>query len=151
MLKTTTLRLLSLATCLAAVGTLVGACGNDDGGDDDGTTPCPIEANYDSIHDNLLASQRCAGAFCHDNGTASGSLDFSLGKAMVHTAIVGAASTNVSATKPTRIVSGNAADSWFYVKVAEAMPPGGRMPVGGALMQCEIDAIGAWIDAGAAQ
>jgi mono/diheme cytochrome c family protein len=129
----------------------VAACGNDDGGPitppaaDGGGEEC-LAPTFSAIHEQVLLSGRCVA--CH--GSAGG-LDFSAGKGSAYEALVGAASANPAATSPTRVVAGDPAASWFYAKVAEANPPDGRMPLAGSpLTACELEAIRAWIEAGAA-
>jgi hypothetical protein len=147
MLITKIIRLLSISTILA-----VAACGNDDGMNDDTNPPCSIDATYTAIHDKILsATAKCSTQFCHDTASAAGGLDFTKGSAGVYMDLVGADSMNPMATQAKRITAGAKADSWFYTKISDAMAPGGRMPIGGALAACEIENIGMWIDAGAMQ
>ncbi len=48
-----------------AVGLM--ACGNDDGNinNTNNTAGCAVEANFTSIHDNLLSKPGCAQSGCH--------------------------------------------------------------------------------------
>lgn len=152
MLKTRILRRLTFTLAVAGALALT-ACGNDNGdsGDDDNTNDCTVMATWSSIHGDLLSTPTCATSSCHAPPTSSGGLDFSQDAATVHGSLVGAPSEYIQATRATRIVAGTSTASWFYVKISEPLPPGGRMPSGGALSQCDIDMIRTWIQAGAAQ
>ncbi len=145
-------RLIRLSIALVSALTFT-ACGNDNGdsGDDDGGDGCTVTASFTSIHDDLLSTPTCATSSCHAAPTNAGGLDFGAGAANVHGQLVGAPSVYTQATRPTRIEAGTSTASWFYVKISEPLPPGGRMPSGGALSQCDIDNIRDWIDAGASQ
>ena len=74
-------------------------------------------------------------------------MDLSAGSLYAYT--VGVDSTELSGFK--RIAPGNAADSYLHMKIsADPRVAGGPMPADGTtLSTAEIQAIGAWIDAGA--
>ncbi len=137
----------SLLTAGLALASLAG-CGNDDGGPvldagvggDAGCT----EPTFSSIYQTVLTSPRCIG--CHG---ASGGLDFGGGKDAAYGRLIGVASSNPAATAAQRVTPNNVDRSWFYVKVADPSAPSGRMPLGGALSECEVMAIGDWIAGGA--
>lgn len=150
MLMKKKIRLLTLSLALVGVSALIG-CGNDNGdsGDDDVGDGCTIEANFASIHADLLSTMTCASNICHGPPANQGGLDFTAGAAAVHGMLVGAPSVYTQATHDIRIVAGTSSASWFFVKIADPLAPGGRMPSGGALSQCDIDRIDAWIEAGA--
>lgn len=129
------------------------ACGNDDGGalTDAGVVPC-LESNFTSIQQGLLSTNRCATAGCHaTNG--QGGLTLSGSKTEVHAALVNAATMNgsASATYPNRVAPNQPDQSFLYIKVTDPNTPGGIMPpIGDRLRQCDVDALRAWITAGAA-
>jgi hypothetical protein len=137
----------SLLTAGLALASLAG-CGNDDGGPvldagvsaDAGCT----QPTFTSIYQTVLSSPRCIG--CHG---ASGGLDFGGGKDAAYERLVGVASNNPGATARQRVTPNDPDQSWFYVKVADPSAPDGRMPLGGALSECEVMAIGGWIAGGA--
>ena len=73
-------------------------------------------------------------------------MDLSAGNTFVYT--VGVNATELSGFK--RVASGNAADSYLYMKIAgDPRILGDRMPLGGTLTPAQIGAVRAWIDAGA--
>lgn len=129
-----------------AVG-LVAGCGNDDGGPIGGLA-CSIEANFASIHENLLQGPRCATDGCHGTGM-SGGLGLAARPDVVFDQLLGENTVNPAAQQTHRVVAGIPQDSFLFVKVSEEQPPGGRMPPGSALAPCEIEAIRAWIEGGA--
>lgn len=93
-----------------------------------------------------IFTPKCAIAGCHAGPGAEQGLDLSVGKTYVNT--VGVAVTEAPAY--TRVTAGSSADSYLYMKVAaDPRIVGAQMPFGGMLAAAEIDAIGAWIDAGA--
>lgn len=73
-------------------------------------------------------------------------MELSAGRTFVNT--VGVDATELSGFK--RVASGHAPDSYLYMKIAaDPRIVGERMPFGGMLTAGEIDAVRAWIDAGA--
>jgi hypothetical protein len=139
----------------ASLLALLYACGNDNGDGagtpDSGTMQCVAEANFTWLHDNIFSTNRCAIAGCHAESFPQGDLNFKAGKAAVHSELLGG-TFNVQAqgTFPTRVVMNDAAMSYLYEKVSKETPLGGtRMPVGPPLLDCEIQAISDWIEAGA--
>ena len=135
---------------LAIATSAIQACGNDDGGPIEQATECPVEANFQSIHDNLLSlNQRCASAGCHGQAM-SGSLGLNLGAQAVLTELLSEDVANTLATQTKRVVPKDASNSFLYVKLSDPAAPFGRMPLGGpALLDCELDAVREWIDNGA--
>lgn len=123
----------------------LGGCGDDGNGDPDAGA-CAIDSTFSSIHANRLSTGTCATAGCHGSA-ASGGLNFSQSKDQVHALLVGVDSAGSGLQ---RVATSSRAASFLYVKLSDENAPGGRMPpLGSALPQCEIDAIGAWIDKGA--
>lgn len=142
---------LLLPTLAAAL--LISACGNDDGGPVVDAGPMCIEAKFSEVH-KLISGPRCATAGCHGGDTPAGGLKLDVDVATAHANLVGAATANSEAAGsfPTRVVARSSTTSFFYLKVAEAMPPGGgsgRMPPGGMLTACDVEAIAQWINEGA--
>ena len=73
-------------------------------------------------------------------------MNLSAGNTFAYT--VGVDSTELSGFK--RVAPGDAADSYLYMKLAgDPRIVGDRMPFGGVLTADEIEAVRAWIDAGA--
>lgn len=121
------------------------ACG-DDGTNNPDAGGCAIESTFSSIHANRLSTGTCATAGCHGSA-ASGGINFSQSKDEVYALLVDADSASSSLR---RVETSSRALSFLYVKISDDNAPGGRMPpLGGPLPQCEIEAIGAWIDKGA--
>lgn len=128
------------------------ACGNDDGGGlvDAGVVPC-LESNFTSIQTGLLSTNRCATVGCHATG-GQGGLTLSGSKTEVHAALVNAATMNMSAsaTYPNRVVPNQPDQSFLYIKVTDPGTLGDLMPpIGDRVRQCDVDALRAWIAAGA--
>lgn len=122
-------------------------CGNDDGGPIG--TGCRIDANFDSIHSNLLSQQTCARSGCHGGSMPAAGLAFDQSPGDVYDALYVMTSTGAS---PLLLVDpGDFEQSYFWQKVGIDDPGGpfGRMPPGGAIAQCEVDAIAEWITDGA--
>ncbi|MBX2810709.1 MAG: hypothetical protein KTR25_02820 [Myxococcales bacterium] len=132
------------------------ACGTDNGGpvlpiDEDNC----LQANFTSIH-QLISSQRCASSGCHTGDNAAGQLDLSAGEADVYAQLVNSPTADSEAVSdfPMRVTPNNADRSYFFHIMAEDNPTGsslGRMPPGGALLDCDIEAISTWINDGATQ
>lgn len=157
---TTTLSGLARASVLA----FVAACGSDNGGDvvdagagmdrvepdagpsDDGGPPaCAVQPTFTSIHSKILRDARCT--VCHGTAPGLGSLFFAMDKTAAYTTATG----NTVGGMPTRrVVAGDPDQSSFYLKFLRTPPFGSRMPQGGALPDCEIEAVRTWIANGAA-
>lgn len=143
---------------LGAVGSLaLAACGNDDGNTNNTNTNntnnnsgCLIEANFTSIHDNLLSSaQGCAANGCHASNSAFGGLDLGAGKAEVYRQLTEDPVTNTSASVTERIAATGDA-SYLYIRVTAGDSTGAMPPALMATMPaCQQQAIKDWIDGGA--
>jgi hypothetical protein len=121
----------------------------------------PIMPTWSSIWDNALgANPGCGGPFCH-TGTGGGNLMMDT-KENAYKGLVGVAAMGMNlpnATNPmnckdsglTRVVAGDPEMSLLYSKVRldKDVPCGSRMPTGSMLTQAQVDAIKAWIMAGA--
>lgn len=152
------MRTFRIAWTISAV--LAAGCGNDDGGpinrtdagpQPDTGVPCMVEPTYASIHDALLSTTTCAALGCHGD-SPQGGLSLDMGPNAVFTELTEEDVAHPDAQATRRVVPGDAASSFLFLKVAEENPQGGsRMPLGtrDGLPQCEIDAIEAWINAGA--
>jgi hypothetical protein len=140
----------------ASLLALLSACGNDNGGSanpDTGPMGCAVEPTFSSLHDELFSTNRCAIAGCHASSSPQGNLDFQAGKAGVRAALLGGTfNPDAAGQFPNRVEMSDADASFLYEKVSKTVPVGGgsgRMPPGIPLMECEIEAIREWIDAGA--
>lgn len=130
------LALSAVAASCGGDGVVTGMVGPPPG---DGPTLSSLQAS--------IFTPKCAVAGCHLDPGAQQGLDLSAGKTYAHT--VGVDVTETSGFK--RVVAGSSADSYLYLKVSgDPRIVGERMPFGGTLTAAEIDAIRAWIDAGAA-
>jgi hypothetical protein len=128
---------------------LLAACSGS-GGDDETMVPC-VEPTFTSIHGERLSSPDfCASAGCHDASGAGGQ-SYSAGKDAAHAALLSDTIHPVGRTTwPKRAVAGQPDQSFLYVKLSSADPPGDRMPLGRPpLPQCDLDAIETWIGNGA--
>ncbi|MCK6550188.1 hypothetical protein L6R52_30415 [Myxococcota bacterium] len=161
-MKRTRSSTLSTLTALALAAGLA-ACGNDDGGAvrDAGATPdtgipcTEVPATYTAVHDQILLNPSCAVAGCHTGSGVGGGFDVGIGKAELYDKLING--TSSSGTVPKYVTAGDPSASFLWRKVNDQNPPGGfRMPIGCAsnptlcLTSCQIDAISAWITAGAA-
>jgi len=122
------------------------------------TSDAPIEPKFSAIYEKVLPS--CGGPFCH-TGSGGGNLVMDT-QANAYKNLVGVAAMGMNlpnATNPmnckdsglTRVVAGDPEMSLLYSKVRldKDVPCGSRMPTGGMLKQAQVDAIKAWIMAGA--
>lgn len=153
------LGILSLALIIGLDGS---GCGTDDGGKvlDAGLMPCDVPATFTALYtqifsqpDTPASGKLCAQASgCHASTFTSGNLDMSGDKAAVYNLLLRdpTADPVAARTVPSRVKPNDPMGSFLYRKVADARPPGigDRMPLGGVLTKCQIDAIKAWIDAG---
>jgi hypothetical protein len=135
-----------------------------DGGATDGGEVCDVTPTFTSIYAKIFSASvtpfpTCALSGCHAPVT-SAMLDMSGSKDMAYAALVGAdtfcqspCQPDAKAMFPKRVVAGSADTSFLYEKISKNSPAGGkggtRMPQGGALTSCEIDAIKQWINDGA--
>ena len=124
--------LLALAT-----GLMLGAgCG-------EGASPEPIPATLSAIEDRIF-TPNCTFSSCHG---ASAQQGLSL-TGRTHGALVGVAAGE--APSMVRVAAGDPAGSYLLHKIEDAMPTSGvRMPPDQPLPASKIDAIRAWIAAGA--
>lgn len=144
------------------------ACGNDDGGaiidlglsadaeatdGPDAGSACSVTGTFSALHDGLFGTPTCVLSGCHDRATQAGLLDMSKGRAGVFDELLreGTGAPEVRAQIPNRITPNNPSQSFLWRKITEADPPGfgSRMPLGGILSTCEMDAIRSWIENGA--
>lgn len=120
------------------------SCGGD-GVIDMGTGPLPGGPTLNSLQSSIF-TPKCAVVGCHAPPFPEQGMDLSAGSTYVN--IVGVEGTELPAFE--RVTEGVSADSYLYMKVAgDPRIIGDRMPLGGMLTAAEIDAIRAWIDAGA--
>jgi hypothetical protein len=130
-----------LTTCLLLAA---GACGGD--GVLEPATPPGGNAPTLSTLQSSIFTPKCAIPGCHLDPGAQQGMDLSAGKTYAHT--VGVDVTELPGYK--RVVAGSSADSYLYMKIAaDPRIVGAQMPFGGMLTAGEIDAVRAWIDAGA--
>jgi hypothetical protein len=118
------------------------------GGDGDGdAVPDPIDPTYANIQTRVFQAS-CAFNSCHDDTAPAQALDL---KTDAAAALVGVMATGTGAEGRVLVIPNDADNSYIVEKVEAMMPQAGvRMPVGGQqLEQNKIDALRAWIDAGA--
>ena len=154
---------LTALTLLLALGLLVG-CGDDSGdgggdgdgdgsagnggdGDGDGGGGDPIDPTYANIRERVFMAS-CAFGSCHDDTAPQGGLNLVTDPAA---ALVGVMATGAGAMDRTLVIAGNPDDSYIVEKVESMAPQAGvRMPPGAQVLeQNKIDALRAWIAAGA--
>ncbi len=130
------------ALLLLAASMSLAACAGDGGGLAAGGSL----DSFQGIQDNLLAP-KCATAGCHNSATAAGSLDLS-DAATSRAEMLGVASL---CGGKVLVAANDAAGSYLLDKIgAGSEPCGSLMPLGApALTQAEVDALVAWIEAGA--
>jgi len=141
------------ATALASVdGKILDGDGDGQAGGDFVSvfTVAGVSANLQSIQDTVFAPS-CASAGCHDGpmgpGLPSGQDLSTLASSFASLVSV----TSVQEPTLLRVNPGNANDSYLIQKLEGTATSGSRMPLGGnPLSQTSIDAIRAWINAGAA-
>ena len=146
----------AVLTLSVAVGAGCSGGGDDDDDDDDdaATTPGPVCTPLASTLTTIqtaIFSPQCALASCHDSVAPAGSLDLS-SAAVSRADMLGVLSEGTFNVANIAIVdSGNAAASFLYLKVTGAGGISGNpMPDTGQTLCAEkVDAIEAWINAGA--
>jgi hypothetical protein len=133
----------------ASVPMLV-ACGNDDG-----SKPIPVvevcpEPKFASLHSTVLAP-KCGIVGCHAvKNPALGNLYLGSDVVMAYAATREATSkVTAPPDQAMRVVATSTATSFLYTRITAADPLD-RMPPGGQLSECEIEAFRDWINAGAA-
>lgn len=149
---------LSLLAAVALSAMVVVGCAGGGGDDDDdaATTQTPActplsNSNLSTLQSAIFTPQ-CALPSCHSASVMAGALDLS-SAATSHAEMVGVLAAGTFNSNNLDIVSpGNAAGSFLYLKVTGATGISGNpMPDTGQTLCAEkIDAIEAWIDAGAA-
>ncbi len=132
-----------------AVGLM--ACGNDDGNinNTNNTAGCAVEANFTSIHDNLLSKPGCAQSGCHASNTVSGGLDLGAGKDEVHRQLTEDAVASVGAALTKRVVGGSPERSFLYERLSTSTSTQVSMPPGLFIPDCQQRAVAEWITGGA--
>lgn len=139
--RTNAIRTMTCYALLAACAALTG-CGSGDGFDQGGAA-VPLAANFDSIQANIF-TPICAQ--CHSGATAPAGLR--LDAANSYTLLVGVASRQQPGLQ--RVRAGDPTNSYLIQKIEGSAASGERMPAGlPPLQQIEIDAIRAWVAAGA--
>lgn len=116
-------------------------------------TAVTADATFTNVYQGVLCANGCD-KVCHTSNTGAAQLGLA-GKAMAYKNLVGipAMDTSGCAGKGNRVTAGNADMSILYQKLANTqscgsrMPPGG--PVGGAFGAGQLEALKAWIAAGA--
>ena len=144
----------SATVLLLALGLFTG-CGDDSGdggggagagGDGDGVTMEVIEPTYTNLRERVFDHSCSNFSGCHDNaGPPAQGLDLATDPIA---ALVGVESTAVAGK--ILVIAGDADNSYLIEKISQMMPTAGnQMPAGQPLTQNKIDALRAWIDAGA--
>jgi polyvinyl alcohol dehydrogenase (cytochrome) len=107
---------------------------------------------FTNVYQGVLCANGCD-KVCHTSNTGAAQLGF-MSKSVAYTNLVGTAAMDMNcAGKGSRVVAGNPDMSILYQKMAgvqtcgDRMPPGG--PMGGMFPQAQLDALKAWIMAGA--
>jgi hypothetical protein len=108
--------------------------------------PPPPSGPTLSFLQSTIFTPQCSFPGCHGAPAQQG-MDLTDGHTYVNT--VGVDAVELQGFK--RVDPGHAEDSYLYMKIAgDPRITGDRMPQGGVLTADEIDAVRAWIDAGAA-
>jgi hypothetical protein len=124
---------------------LSASCGGDGVVEPGVAPPVNTGPTLQSLQSSIL-TPKCAIPGCHVPPGAQQGMDLSAGKTYVYT--VGVDAVEIFGFK--RVTRGLAVDSYLYMKIAgDPRTIGERMPLGGTLTAAEIDAVRAWIDAGA--
>lgn len=108
--------------------------------------PPPSNAPTLTSLQSSIFSPKCAVPGCHTAPAPEQGMDLTEGHTYAFT--IGVDSNELSGFK--RVVPGDAADSYLYMKLAgDPRIVGERMPFGGMLTAAEIESVKQWIDAGA--
>ena len=145
-----------LSLCLMACV----ACGNDDGmsgadagvSGDAGTACAPLDPKFSVLFAEIFNTPTCnLAAACHGMG-AQGDLLYDTDVATAHMQTTGDTfRTDSRGQFPKRVESGMPDQSFLWIKLTDSMVPGGQMPLAAnPLNQCQLDAVKAWIENGAA-
>jgi hypothetical protein len=130
---------------IAGMALLASSCGGD-GVVSMVSGPPPSDAPTLTSLQDAIFTPKCGVPGCHAPPAPEQGMNLSEGNTYVFT--VGVDSTELSGFK--RVLPGNAADSYLYMKLAgDPRIVGERMPFGGMLTADEIEAVKQWIDAGA--
>ena len=121
---------------------LLVACGDKEADSATDSGDSEVDASYAGVQQIL--TQSCGFSSCHGSGTGG----LTLGDGSEHAALVGVES--VAAPGAILVVAGDAEQSYLIQKLEGAAGiVGDPMPPSGLLDQARIDAVRAWIDAGA--
>jgi hypothetical protein len=133
-------RILTAAVCLA-----LAACGdNGTGPEDDETRMIVDDPSFASVVQDIFDRRGCASGSCHGSAQAAG-LDLRSGSSYGNL-------VNVTATQSaaSRVIPGNAQDSYLIIKVEGRQTVGSRMPIGGAALDnIDLTNLKNWINQGA--
>jgi len=112
------------------------------------------DPTFTNVYQGVLCANGCD-KVCHTSDTGAAKLNL-FGKAAAHASLVGIPAMDVEcAGKGTRVVAGDPATSILYQKLSNTQTCGGQMPPGGldgtgaTIPQAQLDALRAWIMAGA--
>ncbi len=137
------------ATAVALIFGLM-ACGNDDGMNGTNNGPgviCP-DPTFTAIYDDILSKNPgCAANGCHDDSSYGG-LNFSTGKEEAYRQLTEDEVLR-RGTFQNRRVASTLESSFLYTRLV-GTSTSGPMPPGGALPDCQVQAVADWITAGAA-
>lgn len=152
-----TMKLQSILSCALAAFSF-SACGTDDGkanggGGDAGPTCTTVSPTFTALAAEIFDTPTCnQAAACHGT-TPQGNLLLTGAKADIYNALVTPGDTDQTESRgtfPKRVVASNSNDSFLWIKLTDSTVPRGRMPLAlPALNQCQLDAVKAWIEAGA--
>ena len=135
---------------LLAAPFILAACGSDENPMEPDPAPAPtreILANP-SFATNIMeifARTGCSSGSCHGNGAAG--LTINSVAATTHGNLVGQPSS--ACAGETRVIAGDAANSYLIKKVSGTQACGQRMPIGGQLDNIDIGNLTNWINMGA--
>lgn len=133
-----------LVSCLA-LALAAAACAGDGVIIQDEGPPASNAPTLTQLQASIF-SPRCGVPGCHGLPAPEQGMNLSDGNTYAYT--VGVSSVELSIYK--RVSPRDAADSYLYMKIAgDPRIAGDRMPFGGRLSDMEIEAVRAWIDAGA--
>lgn len=140
------------ATALLGLLAATAACGNDDGGAvlDGGTMCSTVSPTFTNLHTTIFSAPRCNQDFCHGSRSTQGNLLLGAAQADAYASITGATDRSDSKTQyPKRVEPMMPDKSFLWIKLTVPTVPGGLMPLGGKLNDCELAAVQEWITKGA--
>ncbi|MBT8335686.1 MAG: hypothetical protein KJO11_03715 [Gemmatimonadetes bacterium] len=132
---------------LALLATAVGACSSDSPSEPDGDDPRVVKQNPSFANDiqDVFTRNGCASSGCH--GGAGGSGGLNLSGSAAYDALVGVMAV---AEPVTRVIPGNATDSYLVIRLEGRQTVGNRMPLGGSpLDNIDLTNVRNWIAQGA--